>query len=197
MARDEATARLLERWNAGDREAAAAVVERVYDELHRIALGLFRREQRGHTLQPTSILNESLMRLFEKDRHRWQSRGHFVGFVARAMRHALVDHARARNRAKRSPGGCRLSLSEAAEAGADAASDAGTDVDLLALDQVLDRLEAVDPEKLRIVEFRYFAGLTIAECARLLDVSETRVVRQWRRARAWLLSELSTEADGR
>ncbi|MEM7352940.1 MAG: ECF-type sigma factor [Acidobacteriota bacterium] len=196
MDSDDATTRWLSRWNAGDPAAASVVVDRVYDELHRLAISFFRQERRGHTLQPTAILNESLAKLFEKERHHWHSREHFIGFVARAMRHVLVDHARAKRSAKRDPGGARLSLSEAAEAEVGAAAGSEPGVDLLALSEVLDRLDKVDPEKVRIVELRSFAGLTIAECAEYLEISPTRVVRQWRRARAWLLSELTPVADG-
>ncbi len=175
---------LLERWNRGEPGAADRVVPLVYDELRAIAAGYFRRERRGHTLQTTALVHEAWLRLVEDHGIAWQSRGHFVGVVARVMRHVLVDHARRHGAAKRGGGGERLTLAEAAEIAG------GRPPDVAALDDALRELERLDPDKARIVELRFFGGLSIDETAEHLGVSAATVNRRWRRARNWLYRRL-------
>lgn len=182
---------LLARWRAGDRAAADAVVEHVYDELHRIAIAYFRGERANHTLQATAVVNEALMRLLDREQIEWRSGAHFIGFAARTMRHILVDHARKRGSSKRGGDAVHVSLSRAATMPGDRQPD------LLALDEALQRLAALDPKKVELIELRFFAGMTLDESAKYLQVSEATVTRQWRRARAWLYGELGSDANER
>ncbi len=176
---------LLEAWNAGDQNAAAEVLPLVYDELRRIAGRYCRRERVGHTLQATAIVHEAYLRLIEDSGAQWNSRPHFVGTVAHLMRRILVDYARQRNTGKRGGKAARVTLTEAQVLSTERSPD------LLELDIALTELSELDPQKARIVELRFFGGLTIEETAEFLDVSPATVVRQWRRARAWLYGQLS------
>jgi RNA polymerase sigma factor (TIGR02999 family) len=181
---DKSITLLLQRWSAGDREAAARVLPLVYDELRRIASEQFGRERNGHTLQATAVVNEAYLRLSGQRGLSWPSRAHFFAFAAHLMRRVLVDYARHHNRDKRGGHWERVTL---AEAGA-VLPRLGTDLE--ALDQALDRLGALDAQKAAVVEMRFFGGLTLEETAQQLGVSPETVSRQWRRAKAWLSTQL-------
>ncbi len=181
---------LLQQWNDGAPGAADAVVPLVYDELHRLAARFFRRERRDHTLQATALVHEAWVRLIESNGIEWQNRGHFVGVIARVMRRVLVDHARRHAAEKRGSDFQRVTLAEAVGVAA------GRPPDVVALDDALGELEALDPEKARIVELRFFGGLSIDETAEHLGVSVTNVNRHWRRARNWLYRRLKAGEEG-
>ncbi len=175
---------LLKRWSDGDPQAADQVMPLVYDQLHAIAAGQFRRERRNHTLQTTALVHEAWVRLIEDHGIEWQNRGHFAAVVARVMRRVLIDHARRRAAVKRGGEIERVTLDEAAEVAA------GRPPDIVALDEALREFEALDPDKARIVELRFFGGLSIDDTAEHLGVSAATVNRQWRRARNWLYRRL-------
>jgi RNA polymerase sigma-70 factor (ECF subfamily) len=180
-------ARLLEHASAGDQRALAALMPLVYAELKQVAARQLRRERYAQTLQPTALVNEAFVRLVG-DRHlAWQNRAHFFAIAARSMRQILVERARARLAVKRGGGGDRVTLDEGLVAAAE------TPVDLLALDEALERLAALDPVQARLVEMRFFGGLTIEEAAEALAVSPATVKRHWTIARAWLKKELTRE----
>lgn len=170
---------LLREWAAGRREAFDRLVPLVYDELRALAAAYLRRERVEHTLQPTAVVHEAYFRLIGAHDIGWENRSHFFGIAARAMRRILVEHARARSRQKRTP----VTLAAAAE-------PALEPIDLLALDVALERLAALDAEQARLVELRYFAGLSIEESAAALGSSPATVKRDWRSARAFLHREL-------
>lgn len=174
--------RLLQAWGAGDPAALDALVPTVYDELRRIAARAMRRESVGHTLQPTALVGEAYLRLVDQRRVQWRNRAQFFGLAAQLMRRLLVDHARARQAAKR--GGARAPLVTLADGTAGEA--ATSPLELLALHDALARLGAMDPQLERLVEARYFGGLTIEETAEALGVSPATVKRDWVVARAWL-----------
>jgi RNA polymerase sigma factor (TIGR02999 family) len=153
-------------------------------ELHRLAHGYMRREQGDHTLQTTALINETFLRLVDQNRVRWQNRAHFYGISAQIMRRVLLNYARDKRRNKRGGGAYKVSLSEA-----DAVSEQRS-VELLALDEALQRLSAIDERKGRVVELRYFGGLSIKETAEVLNVSPITVARDWDMARAWLAREM-------
>jgi RNA polymerase sigma factor (TIGR02999 family) len=176
--------RLLVAWGDGDKAALDLLMPLVHAELRRLARHYMSRERPGHTLQSTALVNEAYLRLVEQEGMRWENRAHFFGIAARLMRQILVEHARGRQAAKRGGGQYRLSLSRI-----DRLASA-PDVDLLALDEALGRLEALDPQKSRIVELRYFGGLGIEETAEVIGVSPATVKRDWSMARAWLRREL-------
>ena len=176
--------RLLVAWGNGDRAALDRLMPLVHTELRRLARHYISRERPGHTLQSTALVNEAYLRLVEQESMRWENRTHFFGIAARLMREILVDHARSRQAAKRGGGQYRLSLSRVDR------SASAPDLDLLALDEALGRLEANDPQKSRIVELRYFGGLGIEETAEVIGISPATVKRDWSMARAWLRSEL-------
>jgi RNA polymerase sigma factor (TIGR02999 family) len=184
---------LLQQWSDGDREAAEQVLPAVYDELRRIARREMRRERSDHTLQATAIVHEAYLRLARQEGLRWPSREAFFAFAAHLIRRVLVEHARARNRAKR---GGRLQRITLAEAEALIGLTADRCPDLVALDDVLSELEKVDPRKAAVVELRFFAGLSLDETAKQLGVSAETVGREWRRARAWLYAELRPVEHG-
>jgi len=167
----------------GNHPSPDELVANVYDELRRLAAAYLRRERADHTLQPTALVHEAYMRLAAQDGVRWRSREHFVGVAAEMMRRVLVDHARGHRRGKRW-GGLRLTLTEA-----DGFVESGAD-DLVALDEALRRLARRHPQKSRIIELRFFGGLSIEETARVLGVSDSTVERDWKFARAWLAREL-------
>ncbi len=175
---------LLAAWRQGDPSARDQLVGAVYPELRAIANRQFGGERANHTLQPTALVNEVFLWLSGVERIDWQDRVHFVRVAARLMREILVDHARRRNAAKRD-GGERISLTDV-----DAAS-ASPDVDVIQLNAALERLERVDADKARVIELRYFGGLTIEETADAMDLSPATVKRQWQAARIWLFDILA------
>jgi len=173
---------MLLAWGEGDEAARDALIPVVYHHLHRIARQYLRRERAGHTLQTTALINEAYLRLVEQSVP-WQNRNHFFGIAARLMRQILVDHARARQRLKRGENPHQISLTAAGDTPEQGA-------DLLALNEALETLAQVDPQRAEIVELRFFGGLTIEETAQVMHVSTPTVERGWRAARAWLQSEL-------
>lgn len=183
-----AVTRLLRRWTAGDAQALHRVVPLVYDELRRLARRHLRDERAGHTLQSTGLVHEAFLRISRESEVQWESRAQFFALASRLMRHVLVDHARARLADKRGGGATLLSLDEVAAAGHEPAAAAVLDV--IALDQALSRLEALDPRQVEVVELRFFGGLSVEEAAQTLDVSPATIKREWACARAWLLREL-------
>jgi RNA polymerase sigma factor (TIGR02999 family) len=168
----------------GDREALEGLLPLLYDELHRQAVRAFNRERAGHTLQPTALVNEVYLRLVNQDQTKWQNRAQFLGVAAQMMRRILVSHARARRAAKRGGGETRITLNEGLAAAPE------RDVNLLAVDEALTRLEAIDPEKSRMVELRFFSGLSVEETAEVMGVSPRTIDRQWQTAKAWLHREI-------
>ena len=185
---------LLQAWGAGDASALDALFPIVYDELRQRAGRVLGRERAGHTLQPTALVHEAYLRLVDQQRVQWEGRSQFFAIAARVMRRVLVDHARARLAGKRGAGAQHVTLIDA-RFDVDAASAAVSvdeAVDLLALDDALQRLVAFDARKARLVELRYFAGLSIPEAAESLGVSQATVIRDWNVARRWLHRELST-----
>ena len=192
-----AVTELLQAWNAGDREALDALVPLVYAELRRQARLALRREGAGHTLQPTALVHEAWLRMAGQQHARWEGRTQFFAVAAQVMRRVLVDHARARHAQKRGGGASHVTLGDASPAeragmaGVAAAEESSVDaVDVLALDEALTRLAAFDPQKARLVELRYFVGLSIPEAAAALGVSQATVGREWAVARLWLRREL-------
>ncbi len=181
---------LLAAAGAGDRAAAERILPLVYDELRAQAEHFLSRERRGHTLQPTALVHEAYLRLAEQTRVRWKSRVHFLAVAATMMRRILVNHARDRARQKRGGGqALRLTLRE------DAAVESARELDLVALDEALARLGALDPGQARLVELRFFAGMTIEEAANVLGISERTAQRDWAMAKAWLHAEID-KGDG-
>jgi RNA polymerase sigma-70 factor (ECF subfamily) len=180
----EDTTRRLRDSSGGDQPALGELMPLVYDELRRLAGSYLRRERRDHTLQPTALVNEAYLRLIDQSNVRWQNRAHFFGIAARLMREILVEYARSHNAAKRGGGAARLTLSKAV------AFFEEEDVDLLVLDDALDELEAIDEEKARMVELRFFSGLSIEQTAEVMEISTATVTRQWRLAKAWLFRRI-------
>ncbi len=176
---------LLIDWNNGSHEALDALLPLVYDELRRVAQGYLRRERPGQTLQGTALVHDAYLRLVDQTRVKWQNRVHFLGVAAQMIRRILVDHVRAKNAAKRGAGAMTLSLDESIEV----AGRRG--VDLVSLDEALEELARFDPRQARIVELRYFTGLSIEETAEVIGISPATVKREWAVARAWLYRELS------
>jgi RNA polymerase sigma-70 factor (ECF subfamily) len=175
---------LLVAWSGGDETALEHLMPIVDAELRRVASNLMRRERAGHTLQTTAVVNEAYLRLVDLSRIRWQDRAHFFAMSARLMRRVLVDHARARRYEKRGGSRMRVSLDEAFGASQSRSSD------FVALDDALNALAAVDERKARVVELRFFGGLSAEETAAMLHVSVVTVLRDWRFAKSWLLREL-------
>lgn len=176
---------LLERWTGGDTSALDRLMPLVYDELHRLAVNYLRRERRQHTLQPTALVNELYLKIFDQQRTNWRNRAQFFGVSAQLMRRILVDHARAHYSSKRGGDRFCVSLRNVAAFGAQ------PDADLLALHDVLNRLEELDPDQGRIVELRFFGGLTIKETAEVMQTSHATVEREWKIAKAFLKRELT------
>ncbi|HEV2802719.1 MAG TPA: sigma-70 family RNA polymerase sigma factor [Pyrinomonadaceae bacterium] len=176
---------LLAAWGRGERDALDKLTPLVYAELRRIARRQMSRERGGHTLQATALVNEAFIRLSGQTNYSWQDRAHFYAVCAQVMRHILIDHARAQQRDKRGGGALQVSLGEVALPVGERSDE------LLALDEALRALETLDPQKGRIVELRYFAGLDIEETAEVLKISQTTVRREWRRAKAWLYRALA------
>ena len=173
----------------GKREGFDELVPLVYDDLRRVAAAQMRREAAGHSLQPTALVHEVYLRLIDQRKVEWRSRVHFFGVAAGLMRRILVDHARARLAGKRGGGRQRLTL-----AGDEAAASPRT-IDILALHVALERMAEFNPRQARIVELRYFGGLTIEEAAAVLGISDATLVREWTIAKAWLRAELSGVRD--
>jgi RNA polymerase sigma factor (TIGR02999 family) len=178
-----ATALLLA-WGSGDPGALDQLMPLVYDEMRRLARLHLRGERAGHTLQATALVNEAYLRLIEVNQVRWQNRAHFFAMASRVMRRILVDSARARRYQKRGGGAERVSLDEVLLVSNEPSQD------LVALDEALNALAAVDLRKSQVVEMRFFGGLSVAETAAVLKVSPDTVMRDWRLAKAWLLREL-------
>ncbi len=179
-----AVTELLRAWGNGDDAALEQLTPLVEAELRRLARGYMRRERRGHTLQTTALVNEAFLRLTDARRVRWEDRAHFLGISARLMRRVLVDHARSRGSRKRGGGAERVTLDEGLLISPEPA------VDVLALDRALETLAAVDVRKSRVIELRFFGGLSVEETAEVLHVSTDTVKRDWRLAKLWLLREL-------
>ena len=202
---DGRVTQLLIDWSSGDQRALGELMPQVYGELRRLADRQLRGERQNHTLQRTALVNEAYLRLIDQKHVNWQGRAHFIGLAAQMMRRILIDHARARRRAKRGAGMTPVSLEqtgvilgsfdegnvrvEALEFAQDPT------VDLSAIDSALSRLEALDPKQGRIVELRFFGGLSIEETAEIVGVSPATVKREWALARAWLRRELMSEAS--
>ena len=180
---------LLLGWSGGDRAAGDGLMAAVYDELHRQAARAMGRETPEHTLQATALVSEAYLRLIDQRRVQWRNRAHFFGVAAQLMRRILVDHARTRHAAKRGGGMRQLTLGDA-DSARELPDESG--VDVLVLNEVLERLATIDPHQARIVELRYFGGMTIEDTAEALDVSPATVKREWAVARAWLRRELGT-----
>lgn len=181
----EKVTQLLAAHSAGDREALEKLFPLVYHELKRLAESHLRRERREHTLQPTALVHEAYMRLVKQEIS-WQNRSHFFGIAGRVMRQILVDYARERSAGKRGSGSIKLSLNEAVYLTDERAAV------LIALDEALRELAEFDPEKARLVELRYFAGLSNEETAQALGISVPTVVRHWRSAKAWLMTRINS-----
>lgn len=181
---------LLNRWGRGDGEAFKALLPLVYEELRRLAAHHLRQERPGHTLQPTALVHEAYLRLSGLREMQLHNRAHFYGAAARVMRRVLVDHARKHRALKRGGPEAALQLEESAETPID------MDLDLEALDDALDALEAIAPEKAKVVELRYFGGLSVEETGEYLGISPATVKRYWSFARAWLFRRLSSSDTG-
>lgn len=175
---------LLRKWSEGDENALEQLTPLVYDELHRLAHQHMRRESAGHVLQTSALINEAYLRLVDQPRIQWESRAHFFGIAARLMRRILVDDARKRNSAKRGGSLIQVPLDEIENLAQQQAAN------VVAVDEALQRLEAIDTRQSQIVELRFFAGLSIDETAELLKVSPGTVMRDWTFARAWLKSQM-------
>lgn len=181
---------LLSKVTAGDREAQSKLISIVYDELHRLASYYMRQERPDHTLQPTALVHEAFLKLFEQQDMTWENRKHFFAVAAQVMRRILVDHARTRNAQKRGAGRQRIELESAAVWAEDRPRD------LLVIDEALTRLADWDARQCQVVELRFFGGLSIEETAEVLGVSTRTIKRDWTMARAWLHGELSRHDDG-
>ena len=178
---------LLIGWSNGDKAALDSLLPLVYEELRQQAARYLRRERVGHTLQTTALIHEAYLRLIDQKNVHWQNRAHFFGIAAQLMRRILVDHARTRTRAKRGGSNLRVSFNEANLLAA------SQDLDIVALDEALDRLAELDEQQSRVVELRFFSGLSVPETAEVLRISPATVKRDWSMAKAWLHRELSGE----
>src|SRR5688572_10240480 len=178
---------LLLDWSKGNQTALDKLTPLIYKELRRLARQYLARERAGHTLQTTDLVHEAYLRLVDQRRVRWQNRSHFFAVAAQLMRRILVDHARRQRRVKRGGGAKMVSLDETAVVSRQ------SDVDLLALDEALQRLEEIDERKARIVELRFFGGLEVEETAAYLKLSPATVLRDWKMAKAWLHRALGNE----
>ena len=177
---------LLQQWNKGNSDVADELLPLVYDELRRRAAAYMRRERNDHTLQPTALVHEAYMKLAGQRNANFNDREHFYAIASQVMRRILVDHAKSRHRQKRGGPHENLPLEEALLAGADAAN-----IDLIALDEALSRLAKIDPEQERLVELRYFGGLSLEDAAKALGVSRATAAREWQVAKAWLHREMT------
>ncbi|OLE54525.1 MAG: RNA polymerase subunit sigma-70 [Acidobacteria bacterium 13_1_20CM_3_53_8] len=178
---------LLEEWSSGKREALDKLTPLVYEELRRLAHRYMNREQPGNTLQTTALVNEAYLRLVKRKNVRWQNRAHFFAVAAQVMRHILIDHAREHHYAKRGGDARKISLDQVTLMSPERAKE------LIALDEALEALARIDPRKSRIVELRYFGGMTIEEVAEVLKIAPVTVQREWRAAKAWLYKAVTSE----
>jgi RNA polymerase sigma factor (TIGR02999 family) len=184
--------RLLQQWQAGEASALERLMPLVYRELHEIAARYLARERRDHTLQSTALVHEAFLRLVDQRQVDWQCRAHFFGLSARLMRRILVDHARRATRVKRGSGKATVYLDDTTQLADATASDP---VDALTLDQALGELEAIDARQARIVELRFYGGLTVEETAEALDLSPATVKREWAMSRAWLYRRIRADHE--
>lgn len=180
----------LKQLGEGNKNVLDQLMPAVYQELRRLASGYMRHERPNHTLQTTALVNEAYLLLVDQQHARWENRGQFFGVAAQLMRRVLVDHARAHNAAKRGGIAPKFSLDEAMVMAKERGSD------LLAIEELLNRLAAIDPQQVRIVELRFFAGLSVDETARVLAISDRTVKREWAMAKAWIQRELGGPAQG-
>ena|SRR3984893_15901029 len=186
MASDqENVTRLLLEWSDGNQQALEEMLPLIYDELRHLAHNFLYRERPGHTLQTTALVHEAYLRLIDQRDARWQNRAHFFAIAAQAMRRILIDSARKHVAEKRGGGGEKLSLTEVASIFLE------PDANLLALDEALNALAEIDPQQSRIIELRYFGGLTIEETAEVMKLSPATIKREWAMARAWLHQTLT------
>ena len=179
---------LLVDWSNGDRAALDKLMPLIDEELRRLAHRYMRQERVGHTLQTTALVNEAFLRLVNRKNLQWQNRAHFFGIAANLMRTILVDHARSHASAKRGGGARKLELNEALVVSQQKASE------VIALDEALKQLALIDPRQSRIVELRFFGGLTVEEAAEVLQVSPVTIKREWSTAKAWLYREMAGQA---
>ena len=182
----------LGRWADGNREALDAVMPLIYEELRALAHRYLRREREGHTVQTTALVHEAYLRLIGQRSVAWENRAQFLGVAAQMMRRILVNYAVARQADKRGGPAPRVSLDDAGEI-----PGPSTDIDIVALHQSLERLQALDPRQAQLVELRYFGGVSVEETARILGVSPATVYREWATARLWLHRALTATAEGR
>src|SRR5438094_522998 len=178
---------LLVNWSRGDRAALEELMPLVYGELRRLASAHLRRERSNHTLQSTALVHEAFLRMVHQQDVQWRSRAHFYAIAAQMIRRILVDYARSQHAEKRGSGAVKLALDEAMAV----AQTPGTDIDLLGLNDALDQLAILDERQSRIVELRFFAGLSIEETAEVLHLSPASIKREWQTARAWLFREMT------
>jgi RNA polymerase sigma factor (TIGR02999 family) len=177
---------LFQNWEKGDEEALERLIPIVYQELHKLASRCMSHENPGHTLQTSALINEAYLKLVNQKNVHWESRGHFMAIAARLMRRILVDHAREKHRQKRGGSIRPVSLDECMIAVEEGSPD------LLALNDALAAFEKIDPRKCRVVELRFFAGLTVEETAEALGIAPNTVLRDWNMAKAWLYREMSS-----
>lgn len=175
---------LLQQWSDGETEVLEELLPLVYSELRKVAAGYLRKERGNHTLQPTALVHEAYLKLLGQDRTQWSNRAHFFAIAAQAMRRILVDHARKDKAAKRGGPFAAISLEDAPQIGR------SRSIDLIALDFALERLAELDERQARIVELRFFGGLTVEEASEVMNVSERTVAREWKMARAWLRDQM-------
>ena len=181
---------LLEAVSKGEPRALNELLPLVHAELRRQAARYLRRERQNHTLQPTALVNEAFLKLVEQRNVRWQNRAHFFGVAAQSMRRVLIDHARTQKRLKRGGPKHQVTLDDAM------IRTEGRSIDVLALDQALDRLAVIDERQARIVELRFFGGLSVEETGEVVGLSPATIKREWSMAKAWLHSELKSLASG-
>jgi RNA polymerase sigma factor (TIGR02999 family) len=188
MSKDSEITQMLIELTDGNRDVVDQILPHIYDELRRLAGSYLRRERSDHTLQPTALVHEAYMKLIDQNRVKWQNRAHFFGIAAQVMRRILMDHARKHTAEKRGGDADLIPLEEEILIVSQDKSS-----ELLALNDALDELAKIDPEKARIVELRYFGGLSIEETAEVIGVSVPTVNRHWKMAKAWLYSELAND----
>lgn len=181
---------LLVNWSKGDQASLDQLLPLVYGELRRLASSYLRRERSNHTLQSTALVHEAFMRLVNQQDVQWKNRAHFYAIAAQMIRRILVDYARSQHAEKRGSGAVKLALDEAMAV----AQTPATDIDLLGLNDALDQLAALDERQSRIVELRFFAGLSIEETAEVMHLSAATIKREWQTARAWLFREMTNNA---
>ncbi len=186
MSETQNITQMLRLWSDGNREVLEDLMPLVYDELHKQAARFLNRERRDHTLQTTALIHETYLKLIDQREVNWESRTHFLAIAANWMRRILVDYARAKHREKRGGDAVKLSLEEAV-----LVINKEKNIDLMALDEALIRLEKIDEQQARVVELRYFSGLSLEETAEALKISRTTTANDWKMAKAWLHRELT------